>query len=316
MISRRLLRTKVMQVYYSRVQQLNTDPAQAEKELDKSVHATLELYYEVLAIIIYLADHAEHKIQLAMEKNLPSYEDLHPKRNFVDNPVIEAIRQSKYFQQQIRAPRISKEKHEKFISHLYKTISQTEVFQNYLDTKNPGMNKHKQIINFIIINFLQDNEDLDQIIEEHGLYWNDDIGFVCSLLEQSILRVKKPGNDNFLITKEYSCEDDRVFGKYLLRKALLHDNDYESLINKHSKNWDVDRIAILDKIIMKQAITEFIHLSTVPVKVTINEYIEISKYYSTDKSNAFINGMLDHIAEALRQKGLIKKTGRGLMGEG
>ncbi|MEA3448331.1 MAG: transcription antitermination factor NusB [Bacteroidota bacterium] len=313
MISRRLLRIKVMQIFYARVQQRDTEFASAEKELDRSVHATLELYYEILAIITYLADHAEHKIQIAQEKKLPTYEDLHPKRNFIDNPVIEAIRQAKSFQKQTKASHIPPEAYNDFIIHLYDKIHKSETFQAYLAIENPGMGKHKQIINFIINDFLQDDPDLDQLLEEYCIYWNDDIGFVCSLLEQSIRRVKKPGNDNFLIMKEYSCEEDRVFGKQLLYHALKHNNEYEKMINDHSKNWDIERIAILDKIIMKLAITEFLHLPSIPVKVSINEYIEISKYYSTSKSNAFINGLLDQIANKLKQENRIVKTGRGLV---
>ncbi len=313
MISRRLLRTKVMQIFYAHVQQRDTEFANTEKELDRSVHATLELYYEILAIITYLADHAEHKLELSKEKKLPSYDDMHPKHNFVDNPVIEAVRQAKCFQKQTRAPRISKEVHTKFIIHLYDQIYKTDTFQEYLNMPNPGMSKHKNIIIFIINNFLIDNTDLDELLEEYCIYWNDDIGFVCSLLEQSIRRVKKPGNDNFLIMKEYSCEDDRDFGKKLLYHALRQNNEYEKMINDHSKNWDAERIATLDKIIMKLAITEFLHIPSIPVKVTINEYIEISKYYSTAKSNAFINGLLDQIAEKLKQENRIVKTGRGLV---
>ncbi|MGC9331575.1 MAG: transcription antitermination factor NusB, partial [Bacteroidales bacterium] len=120
-------------------------------------------------------------------------------------------------------------------------------------------------------------------------------------------------NDNFLIIKEYSCEDDRVFGKQLLYYALKHNHEYEKMINDHSINWNIERIAIMDKIIMKLAITEFLHMPTIPVKVTINEYIEISKYYSTAKSNAFINGLLDQIAVKLKQDNRIIKTGRGLV---
>ncbi|MGC9331574.1 MAG: hypothetical protein ACP5DZ_06835, partial [Bacteroidales bacterium] len=183
MISRRLLRIKVLQIFYARVQQRDTDFASAEKELDRSVHATLELYYEILAIITYLADHAEHKIQMAREKRLPSYEDLHPKRNFIDNPVIEAIRQAKSFQKQTRASRIPPEAYNDFIIHLYDKIHKSETFQAYLDMENPGMGNHKQIINFIINDFLQDSPDFDQLLEEYCIYWNDDIGFVCSLLE-------------------------------------------------------------------------------------------------------------------------------------
>jgi len=317
MISRRLLRTKVMQIYYAHVQQGKNEQIEtAKKELDKSVHCTLELYYEILAIITYLADYADHRMQIAMEKKLPTYEDLHPKRNFADNPVIETIRQAKCFQKQTRAPRIPRDMHDKLIRDLYKNLLETETFKNYLNTKDPGLNKHKQIIIFIINEFLVDDPVLDQMIEEHAIYWNDDIGFVCSLLEKSIQRVKRPGSDNFLIMKEYTCEEDRRFGKHLLQKAIMHDEEYEAMIEHHSRNWDVERIATLDKIIMKLAITEFLHMPSVPVKVSINEYIEISKYYSTAKSNAFINGLLDQIVESLRQEDKIKKTGRGLVGEG
>ena len=313
MISRRLLRIKVMQVYYSNLLKGNSDLELAVKELDSSVHHTLELYYELLAIITYMADLAEQKIQTALDKKLPTEADLNPNRRFVDNPVIEAIRVAECFKKQTSAPRIPAEAHQKFIRDLWDQFTASNEYQKYMIKSEVTFQEHKEIIAHIIYEYFPENEALDNLIEEYGIYWNDDIGFASSLLGKSIMRVKRPGNDSFLIMKEYSCESDRKFGKNLLTKAMLHDSEYEELIDNHSKNWDVDRIAIIDRIIMKLAITEFLHLPEVPVKVTINEYIEISKFYSTEKSNAFINGLLDQIVNHLKDEGKLNKQGRGLV---
>ena len=313
MISRRLLRIKVMQIYYSNLLRSNSDLKIATKELDNSVHYTLELYYELLAIITYMADFAENKIQVAMEKKLPTEADLNPNRRFVDNPVIEGIRNADCFNKQTKAPRVPVEAHQHLIKNLWNDFSGTTEYQRYMIKSEVTLQDHKEIISFIIREYFPENEEIDALIEEHGIFWNDDIGFATSLLEKSIMRFKRVGNDAFLIMKEYSCEADRKFGKDLLISALENDSEYDAMIDQHSKNWDVDRIAIIDRIIMKLAITEFMHMPEIPVKVSINEYIEISKFYSTEKSNAFINGLLDQIVNILKEENKLNKTGRGLV---
>ncbi|MDA3912530.1 MAG: transcription antitermination factor NusB [Bacteroidales bacterium] len=313
MISRRLLRIKVMQVYYSNLLRENGDLELAVKELDNSVHYSLELYYELLAIITYMANYAEQKIATALEKRLPTEADLNPNRRFVDNPVIEGIRNADCFKKQTKAPRIPFDAHKSLIKNLWNDFTATTEYQRYMIKQSVGLQEHKEIIAFFIREYFPENETIDSLIEEHGIYWNDDIGFASSLLEKSIMRFKRPTNDAFLIMKEYSCEADRRFGKQLLVNAMKHDKEFENLIDHHSKNWDVERIAIIDRIIMKLAITEFMHLPDVPIKVTINEYLEISKFYSTEKSNAFINGLLDQIVTALKAEDKINKSARGLV---
>lgn len=312
MISRRLLRIKVMQVYYANLQRKNNELSLALRELDSSVHNTLELYYELVAIITYMADFSEQKIQTALEKRLPNYEDLHPNKRFVENPVINSIRETGFFQKFTGASRIPLDAHSNLVKTLWEMFSSSTAYNQYMNKEKVSLQDHKEIINFIVREYFPDNEELDSLIEEYCIYWNDDIGFVASILEKSISRYKKSGN-NFLITNEYSCDDDRDFGIKLLKNALIYDSDFENIIDEHSKNWDIERIAMLDKIIMKLAVTEFIYMPEVPVKVTINEYIEISKYYSTAKSNAFINGLLDQIVHALKDNNKLKKTGRGLV---
>jgi transcription antitermination protein NusB len=313
MISRRLLRIKVMQIYYAYLQNDNKEIEQALKTLDKSVHCTLELYYELLAIITYLADFAEQKIQTALEKKLPTKEDLNPNRRFIDNPVIETIRNAECFKKHTHAPRIPMDAHRNLIREIWDDLTGSEIYIRYMNSKNVDLSHHKQIIIHIINEYFPINENLDALIEEYGILWNDDIGFVASLLEKSIFRIKKPDNDSFLIMKEYSCESDKQFGKRLLTHSIENDEKFETLIDQHSKNWDIERIAMIDRIIMKLAITEFLYVPDVPVKVTINEYIEISKFYSTEKSNAFINGLLDQIVNALKNEGKLNKSGRGLV---
>jgi len=313
MISRRLLRIKVMQVYYSNLLKDNGDLELAVKELDNSVHHTLELYYELLSIISYMADYAEKKIATALEKKLPTEADLNPNRRFVDNPVIEGFRNADCFKKQTKAPRVPLDAHKSLIKSLWDNFSATTEYQRYMIKQSVSLQEHKEIIAFIIREYFPENEPLDNLIEEYGIYWNDDIGFASSLLEKSIMRFKRPTNDAFLIMKEYSCESDRRFGKQLLINAMKNDNEFEALIDHHSKNWDVERIAIIDRIIMKLAITEFMHLPDVPIKVTINEYLEISKFYSTEKSNAFINGLLDQIVTSLQAEEKINKSARGLV---
>jgi N utilization substance protein B len=171
----------------------------------------------------------------------------------------------------------------------------------------------KKFISRLVAELILPNDYLQQVLEEQSIYWNDDLEFIGSMVIKTLSRWKE--NEPMPILSMFSNDDDRLYVIELFRKTILHGEEYQEMIKKFSENWDFERLALMDILIMQMAITEAIHFPSIPAKVTLNEYIEISKYYSTEKSSYFINGILDKIFLMLRTDEKIKKTGRGLIGE-
>jgi N utilization substance protein B len=159
------------------------------------------------------------------------------------------------------------------------------------------------------------SEEICEVLEEQSIYWNDDIEFVISVIIKTIKRFNEFTDSDQRLMPLYKDDEDREFAKELLRKSIINHDEIQTLIKVHSSNWDVDRIAFMDILMMQLAITEFLHFPSIPTKVTMNEYIELSKFYSTEKSRNFINGILDKTLKDLKKEGKINKAGRGLVGE-
>jgi transcription antitermination protein NusB len=182
-----------------------------------------------------------------------------------------------------------------------------------MNSAEDNFNQDKAFISRLVAELIIPNEFLRQVLEEQSIYWNDDLEFIGSMVIKTLGRWKE--NGEMPILSMFSNDDDRQYVLELFRKTILHGNEYQDLIKKFSENWDLERLAIMDILIMEMAISEAIHFPSIPAKVTLNEYIEISKYYSTEKSSYFINGILDKIFLLLRSDEKIKKSGRGLIGE-
>ena len=179
--------------------------------------------------------------------------------------------------------------------------------QNYATDK-------KFIIKLITVLFAN-SEDLHASLDEQSIYWNDDMEYVSSMVEKTIKRFKIESGENASLMPLFKNQEDEDFVKILFRKAVLHQEKISKLIDNNTTNWEVERIALMDILVMQLAVTEILEFSEIPVKVTLNEYIEIAKYYCTSKSSTFVNGILDNIVKEIRKKGEINKTGRGLVGE-
>ncbi len=178
-----------------------------------------------------------------------------------------------------------------------------------------GFNEDKKFISNVFSKIIINHESLYQNLEEQSIFWNDDIEFVIGMIIKSFRSFKASSDENVKLMSLFKNEEDKDFVKRLFRKTVLNHNENEELISKFIKNWDVERVAFMDIIVMSLAIAEMTEFSEIPVKVSLDEYIEIAKFYSTQKSNIFINGILDKIVEYLKKEGKIKKVGRGLIGE-
>ena len=315
MITRRLLRVKILQIVFSYYYSSGKTLDQSEKELLFSINKFYDLYHQLLRFVIDLRKYAEHRIDLAASKQAPSYDDLHPNKKFIENSVIKQLEHNETLNRYLTTKKIGWSNEQDFIKKFYNHLIETEIYQNYMNSEEGSYKEDKDFLIHLYTELLPEFDLLFQLLEEQSIYWNDEIELVISYIIQTIdsFEEEKPGGGELLPL--FRKDEDKDFAKNLLRKTVLTFDEHDDLIKEHSKNWDLERIAFMDIIIMKMAITEMLKFPSIPVKVTLDEYIEIAKYYSTEKSNVFINGILDKIIEQLRKENRIQKQGRGLIGD-
>ena len=315
MISRRLLRIKTLQICYAYFKSDGQTINQAEKELFFSIQKSYDLYHYLLLLVIDVVDYAESRIDLARNKKMPTYEDLNPNTKFIDNRLVKALRENTDLKKYLSDQKLSWTNYPELIKNLYNEIRESEAYKKYMESTVKGFNEDKKFISDIYSKVIINYEPLYQNLEEQSIFWNDDVDFVIGMIIKSLRAFKASSDEDVKLMPLYKNEEDRDFVKRLFRKAILNHKENEELISKFIKNWDVERVAFMDIVVMSLAISEMIEFSEIPVKVSLDEYIEIAKYYSTQKSNIFINGILDKTVEHLKKEGKIKKVGRGLIGE-
>ena len=315
MISRRLLRIKVLQVLYAYYKSDQKDLNISEKELHFSINKAFELYYYLLLLIVDIIQYAESRIELAMNKRMPSYEDLNPNRRFVENKFVSQLLDNKKFSNYLDTHKISWTNYPELIKELYNQVLEMPEYTKLMSAKEFDYQEDKKLISKIYSDIILPNEYLSQLLEDQSIYWNDDLDFVVSMILKTIKRFKENDDNKNSLLELYKNEEDRDFIVKLFRKSVTYRKLSLELIEKKASNWDLDRIAFMDVLIMQLAITELIEFNSIPTKVTLNEFLEIAKYYSTEKSNSFINGVLDKIMQSLKEEKKIVKTGRGLIGE-
>ena len=288
---------------------------QAEKELMFSIGKTYDLYHYLLLLLLEIADIAGEKIDFALQKRMPAPEDLNPQRRFVDNQVIEQLRKNVQFNRYISAKKLSWSNYPHLPRNLYNRMIAWQVYEEYMKTEiNNYSTDRKFVINLITDLFLN-SEDLQSNLEEQSIYWNDDLEYISTMVEKTLKKFKPDSDADTSLMPLFKNAEDEEFVKILFRKVILHSKKCSELIDKNTTNWEVDRIALMDILVMQLAITEILEFPEIPVKVTLNEYIEIAKFYCTSKSSTFVNGILDNIVREIRNEGLLNKTGRGLVGE-
>ena len=314
MISRRQLRIKVLQSLYAYYQGEQNVLRQAEKELHKNIDKSYDLYHSLLIMIMEIGNLAESRIEIARNKRVPSKEDLNPNKRFVDNKVIHQLRHCEALLRYADLKKLTWVDNPELIKEIYTEILEDEGYKEYMDMEASTYVDDRKFITRVFTNIILPNESLEQVMEEQSIYWNDDLEFMISMLLKTIKRFKEEEEDVQLLPL-YKNPEDEDFAIELFRKSILHREEYLEYIKDNTKNWDVERIAFMDILIMQMAIAELVGFASIPTKVTLNEYLEISKFYSTSKSNVFINGVLDKVVFELRGDKKISKTGRGLIGE-
>lgn len=317
MLNRRQLRIKTLQTLYAFYQSDNHSLASGERELSHSIEKVFDLYFFVLSLAVEMKNKAERKIEEKKNKYLPTKEDLNPNTRFVDNAFITQLENNKEFIKNCENRKISWADNQDFVKRVFNLFEESEAYDQYMNSEG-GYNKDKEIVATLFTDFVLPSEEMDSLLEEKSIYWVSDLDLVVSYVLKTIKSFKPSTTEDSRLLKGVFFNnglimEDREYTIELYRKSINHNNEFEELIRSKTQNWELDRIALLDIILMKMALCEILYFPSIPVKVTLNEYIEISKYFSTPKSKVFINGILDKIIKNLKQNNKIKKTGRGLV---
>lgn len=316
MISRRILRIKVMQAlyaYYKHDGQASIN--EIEKELFFSIKKTYDLYHYLLVLLVDISNYAQKRIEIARQKKLPTEADLHPNTRFTDNKLIEQLRINNQLLRYIEINKLNWANYPELIKGIYSEMTGSKDYETYMNTTDISFNSDKSFVAKIYKNIIANYEPIYNALEEQSIFWNDEVEFVISAIIKTIKKFKQGDAEEAQLMPLYKSKDDEEFAKKLFRKVILNQSEYRKLIEKFSQNWDFERIAFMDILLIEIAIGEAIEFQSIPIKVTFNEYIELSKYYSTKRSNVFINGMLDKIFNHLKTNKTIVKQGRGLIGE-
>ena len=315
MLSRRLLRIKVLQSLYAHYKSQASTLKQSEKQLFFSIEKTYDLYHYLLLLIIEIIDYADSRIKLAKHKKIPTDEDLNPNTRFIENRLIRQLKDNPYLKSHIKKTKLSWIDYPELVRKLFREITISEDFKKYMSDEEAGYESDKRIISKIFSRQIISFEELYLILEEQSIFWNDDVEFVISMIVKTIKKFKEENGSENPLMPMYRNSDDKEFVKRLFRNAITHEDEYTKLIEKYTTNWEIDRIAFMDILVMQLGIAEIIEFHDIPTKVSFNEYLEIAKFYSTPKSSHFINGILDKVIQQLKKDKVIIKKGRGLVGE-
>ena len=315
MLSRRLLRIKILQSLYAHYKAGDVSLEPSEKQMFFSIRKAYDLYHYLFFLILEIAGYFETHIDLASKKKMPTFDDLNPNTRFINNRLIEQIDSNQHLKSYLEEIKLSWVNYPELIRKLCNSIQELEEYQVYMDGEKADYESDKKIVSKIYSNCILVSEELHQCLEEQSIFWNDDVEFIISMILKTIKQFKFSSGAETPLMPMYRGEEDKQFVKKLFRKAIKNNEEYISLIGKYTKNWEVERIAFMDILIMQLCVAEIVEFQDIPTKVSFNEYLEISKYYSTPKSSHFINGILDKIIYELKKDKIIVKKGRGLVGE-
>ncbi|WP_324720495.1 transcription antitermination factor NusB [Salinimicrobium sp. HB62] len=312
MLTRRHIRVKVMQSLYAYSQSENDNLKSEEKFLLKSMDEMYDLYLLLLNLFVEIKDHAEDYLEKGQQKHLPSEEDVDPNRKFVNNELISQLEKNNALNVALDTRKLNNWKNDdEYVEILWAEIRKSDLYDNYMSTRESSFKEDKEFVLAVFKEIIAPNEKLYDYLEDKKITWIDDLPLVNTAIVK-MLQKASAGKEQAL-TKLFKSSDDKEYAIELFRKTLLNDESLANEMEGKTPNWDKERIADLDKILIKMAICEFLKFPSIPVKVTINEYLEIAKEYSTPKSSIFINGILDKLSKEYRENGKLNKMGRGLM---
>ena len=318
MLYRRHLRIQALQALYAYFTGGNNDLVKGEKELLKSINQIYELFVWQLSFIVEVKRFAEYRIEENKKKFYPTEDDLNPNLKFVNNRAIKYLEENKDFQKKEQLFKINWANEQEIVRKFYMQMRDSDYYKKYMADPRQSFNDDKLFIIKMIDFQLSDFELLRSFYEEKNVYFAGNYDLVNILLIKFFDTLTKKHNEHSPLPGIYKTEsqkinDDKEFLKTLYRKVIVNNEEYDNILKTRTRNWEYDRVPLMDLIILKMAIVELTEMPGIPVKVTMNEYIELAKYFSTPKSKTFVNGVLDRLIKDFKEEGKIKKSGRGLV---
>lgn len=321
MLNRRILRIKAFKVLYAYAENPDLSLKEALDSLETQAEATRDLYLYMLAVIPALTAEAARRTEAARGKFNPTEEDLHPNMKFVRNGVSALLEQDPDFARLTEKKKISWSQNDAFLHTLYERLKTRPYYAEYMAGGTPSLKEDANLWKCIFEQEFEDDPDLSAILEDHSIYWADDLAYALGTCIRTLEETGRLGRWSFpplyqsdiLQAQGRQVESDRAFVRSLLTAAYGRFPEYSALIADSVSKWDRDRLYTTDIVLIAMGLAEAETFPDIPVKVSINEYVEISKYYSTPKSRGFVNGLLDRLIKDRQAQGLIQKTGNGLI---
>lgn len=312
MLSRRLIRVKVFKVLFGKMSAGCDSLQQMEKELLASCDKTVDLYSFLLGLPVALKNVAIEKIDAGLNKYRPTEQEANPNKKFVENKFIQILEEDTAFGNMCAKKGLVWADHDSLVKKIYSSIVASEYFQDYMNNPHRSLEEDIALVKTIFEEELEDNQALEDILEDASIFWMDDLAYVINTITKNLDTIAKK---KFVSVPEtFLKNEDKQFALRLLTQAYIKAEEYRQVIYNSVSNWDSDRLVATDIALIVQGMAEAVYFETIPLKVTINEYVEISKYYSTPNSKFFVNGLLDKILDQMNKDGKIVKSGRGLVG--
>ena len=307
MINRVLIRLKIIQVVYAYYKNSGKSIKAAEDEVFFSLSKAYDLYKFLLQLIAALTHYASDRIAFNMRKVRPTEEDINPNLKFVNNRIAIQIEQNEELKKFSEKSKLDWVNYSDFLRRLLDTIVESDIYKEYMASETSSYEEDRELWRKLYKNFIFDNEELDALLEELSLYWNDDKAIVDTFVLKTIKRFNEEEGAQQQLLPEYKDDEDIEFAHKLFKATIQNADVYREMMSDSSKNWDMTRLAFMDVVIMQTALAEVMTFPKIPLNVTLNEYVEIAKYYSTPKSSSFINGLLDTIIKKLKKEEKINK---------
>lgn len=314
MLNRRHIRIKVMQIIYAFKGNESDDLKAQERFLLKSIDKMYDLYLLSLSLLIEVQSKAKDHLEKKQQKHLATSEDKNPNRKFVNNEVLMQLSQNEALQEELTDRKLNNwSLDDEYVDIIYKAMLESELYRDYMATEVSTYKEDKAFVIDFFKNIVAPNEKVYDYIEDKNITWIDDLPVINTAIVKLLRKVKPTVGSTYFTPDLFKDLDDRDFAIALLKKTILNLSSFATEITSKTANWDKERIANTDFVLLQMAICEFHKFPSIPVKVTINEYLEIAKEYSTPKSSVFINGILDKLVKEYQAKGTLNKIGRGLM---
>ena len=308
MINRVLIRLKIVEIIYAYYQNGGKNLDTAEKELFFSLSKAYDLYNYLLLLMVEVTKQANKKLNAAKNKLIPTKEELFPNTKFVENRFIAQLEVNKQLLDFAGNQKKTWENEADFVKSLCEQIMESDIYKEYMASETSSYEEDREVWRKIYKKIIFNNAELDQVLEDQSLYWNDDKEIVDTFVLKTIKRFEEKNGAKQELLPEFKDDEDQDFARRLFRRAILNSDYYRHLISENTKNWDLDRVAFMDVIIMQIALAEVLSFPNIPVSVSLNEYVEIAKLYSTPKSGGFINGTLDGIVNQLKKENKLTKN--------